>query len=430
MVRKRAAKRSRRFVIGATIGVTLLVVLLGLNVARGRNNVTRHIPSLYAVHDPQFLRTMGVLLGPAIAGGNHVDVLLNGDEIFPKMLEAIRGARKTITFETYIYWSDAIGHEFADALAERSRAGVKVHVLVDWVGAKMDKADLAKMQDAGVELRMYRALRWYNLSRLNNRTHRKLLVVDGHVGFTGGVGVAAQWTGHAQDPDHWRDTHFRVVGPVVSQLQAAFMDNWVAATGEVLHGGDYFPAPQPSGAQAAQVFISSPTGGSASMQLMYMLAIAAARRSIYVSSAYFIPDPLTEEMLVAAVKRGVKVQIVAPGGHIDSETVRRASRARWGDLLEAGAEIYEYQPTMYHCKVMIVDELFTSVGSTNFDPRSFGLNAEANLNVFDGDFAARQIEIFREDVTHSRLLSFADWRRRPLTEKLFERFASLLGPVL
>ena len=217
---------------------------------------------------------------------------------------------------------------------------------------------------------------------------------------------------------------------MVAQLQAAFMDNWTAATGNVLHGRDYFPVLQPSGPHASQVFMSSPTGGSASMQLMYLLAIAAAERSVSLSSAYFIPDVLTQETLVSALKRGVKVQIIAPGAHIDSEIVRRASRARWGALLEAGAELYEYQPTMYHCKVMIVDSLFTSVGSTNFDPRSFGLNAEANLNVFDADFAKRQMEIFQQDLARSRQLTFAQWRQRPLIEKLSERAASLLGPIL
>ena len=429
-MRKRGSKRDKRFVIGATAGITLLLVLLGLNIARSGNNVRQPIPRLYSIHDPQFLRTMGVLLGPAIVSGNRVDVLLNGDEIFPSMLQAIRSAQKTITFETYIYWSDPIGREFAEALAERSRAGVKVHVLADWIGSKINADDLSIMKDAGVELHLYRPLRWYHLSRLNNRTHRKLLVVDGRVGFTGGVGVAAKWTGHAQDPDHWRDSHFRVVGPVVAQLQAAFMDNWTAATGHVLHGSDYFPVLQPSGPQASQVFMSSPTGGSASMQLMYLLAIAAAEHSISLSSAYFIPDALTQETLVSALKRGVKVQIIAPGAHIDSEIVRRASRARWGALLEVGAELYEYQPTMYHCKVMIVDSLFTSVGSTNFDPRSFGLNAEANLNVFDADFAKRQLEIFQQDLARSRQLTFAQWRQRPLLEKLSERTASLLGPIL
>jgi cardiolipin synthase len=321
-----------------------------------------------------------------------------------------------------------VGRKFADALAERARAGVKVHVLLDWVGSnKMDPAQLDEMAQAGIEVRRFHQLRWYNLGRMNNRTHRKVLVVDGQVGFTGGVGIADQWTGDAQDADHWRDTHFRAEGPVVAQMQAVFLDNWMKATGAVLHGPDYFPALKAAGTSAAQMFSSSRSGGSESMQLMYLLAITAAQRTIHLSTAYFVPDDLTLRTLVDAVKRGVKVQIITPGGHTDAGSVRRASRARWGALLEAGAEIYEYQPTMYHCKVMIVDALLVSVGSTNFDNRSFQLNDEANLNIYDADFAARQIDIFEEDRARSRRISLREWQQRPRTDKLREQAASLLG---
>ena len=269
--------------------------------------------------------------------------------------------------------------------------------------------------------------RWYNLARMNNRTHRKVLVVDGAVGFTGGVGIADQWAGDAQDPDHWRDTHFRAEGPVVAQMQAVFLDNWMKTTGVVLHGPAYFPALKPAGTGSAQMFSSSRSGGGESMQLMYLLAITAAQRSIHLSTAYFVPDALTLRTLADAVKRGVKVQIIVPGAHMDAESVRRASRARWGPLLEAGAEIYEYQPTMYHCKVMIVDSLLVSVGSTNFDNRSFQLNDEANLNIYDREFAARQIEIFRQDLALSRRIGLRAWQQRPRREKLWERAASLIG---
>ena len=373
---------------------------------------------------------MGVALGPAIVGGNRFKAMQNGDEIFPAMLEAIRGAKKTITFETYIYWSEEIGKEFAEALAERAKAGVKVHVMIDWLGSsKIDPTFLKLMETAGVEVQKYHPLRWYNLGRFNNRTHRKVLVVDGRIGFTGGVGIAGLWTGHAQDPDHWRDSHYSVEGPVATGMQAVFMDNWVKTTGKVLHGEDYFPAVQPVGNGAAQVFSSSPTGGSESMKLMYLLAITAAKRSINLSSAYFVPDTLSRDALVDAIKRGVKVRIITPGGHTDQETVRRASRARWGELLEAGAEMYEYLPTMYHCKIMIVDEHFVSVGSTNFDPRSFELNDEANLNIFDSGFARQQNAVFDKDVALSRRMTFARWKDRPFAEKLWEHAASLLGAV-
>jgi cardiolipin synthase len=418
-------------VILTTIALTLVAVLVALNFTTGEKKIEQHIARLYSVGDPDFSRTMGVLLGPAISSGNRFEALLNGDRIFPAMLESIRGAKKSITFETYIYWSETIGKKFADALAERSRAGVKVHVLLDWIGSsKMDPAHLSEMEQAGVQVRKFHPPRWYNLARMNNRTHRKVLVVDGRIGFTGGVGIADQWTGDAQDPQHWRDTHFRVAGPVVAQMQAVFLDNWIKATGEVLHGEDYFPALHPAGTGAAQMFSSSPSGGSESMQLMYLLAITAAQRSIHLSSSYFVPDALTLRSLTEAIKRGVKVQIITPGEHMDVETVRRASRARWGDLLEAGAEIYEYQPTMYHSKMMIVDALWVSVGSTNFDNRSFRVNDEANLNIYDGDFAARQIAHFLDDLSHSRRVSLNQWQQRPLVEKLWEHAASLLGGQL
>ena len=415
--------------IGAA--VSLLIGLIIVNFASIGMRVREKLQHEYALRDPQFLRTMESMLGPRMAQGNQATALCNGDEIFPAMLEAIRGAKRSVTFETFIYWSAQIGEEFATALAERARIGVKVHVLLDWLGSnKIDKKYVATMEQAGVEVKRYRPLRWYNASRLNKRTHRKLLVVDGRTGFTGGVGIAAEWTGNAQDPKHWRDSHFRVVGPVVSQLQGAFVSHWTQTTGEVLHGADYFPALEAAGTEAAHMFTSSPRGGGDSMELMYLVAITAAEKSIYLSAAYFVPDALAQATLEDARGRGVLVQIIAPGKHTDQQIVRLASRSRWGNLLKAGVEIFEYQPTMYHCKVMIVDEIFVSVGSTNFDPRSFGLNDEANLNIYDADFAKRQLGQFRQDMEKSRQITYEQWEKRPLGEKFCERVASLLGRAL
>jgi len=418
-------------VILATVVITAIVVVLLLNLSLGDKQVDRKIESLYSIAEPQFARTMGVMLGPALIAGNRAEVLLNGQEIFPAMLAAIRAAKHTITFETYIYWSGEVGREFAEALSERARAGVKVHVLLDWVGSsKMDASLLDSMKAAGVVIQRYNRPRWYNIGRLNNRTHRKLLVVDGRVGFTGGVGIADVWSGNAQDPKHWRDTHFRIEGPAVAQMQSAFMDNWVEVTGEVLHGEPYFPSIAQHGEHYAQVFTSSPGGGAESMQLMYLLSIAAAAKTIRMSASYFVPDDVAIAMFVAAMKRGVKVQIILPGPHIDTEIVRRASRSTWGKLLRAGAEIYEYQPTMFHCKVMVVDELWTSVGSTNFDNRSFAVNDEANLNIHDGEFARRQVEIFEQDLKMSRRITAEEWEHRPWTEKLWEHTLGLLSSQL
>ena len=423
--------RKRILIIIATVLITGVAVLLVLNLSVGENKVTRRIANLYAIDDPQFLLTMGVLLGPAIKGGNQAKALVNGDEIFPAMLTAIQQAKRTIAFETYIYWSGEIGQQFEAALSERARAGVKVHVLLDWVGSgKIKESYLQDMKEAGVQVYRYNPVRWYSLGKLNNRTHRKLLVVDGKIGFTGGVGIADPWNGHAQDPEHWRDTHFRIEGPAVAQMQAAFFDNWVKVTGDVLHGSDYYPPIASIGPHWAQVFTSSPGGGSESMQLMYLLSIAAARKSMEFSMAYFVPDKLAVQAFVDALKRGVKVKMIVPGKYADQELVRNASRAAWGDLLRAGAEIYEYEPTMYHCKVMIVDNLWTSVGSTNFDSRSFSVNDEANLNIYDAEFAAAQVKIFEDDLKHSRRFTLSDWENRPWRQKAAEQLSGLLSSQL
>lgn len=431
MIWRPKTTRSKVFIALVSMVATVIATLLFVNFSSGEKQITQELPRLYSVADPQFQRSMGIMLGPQIVEGNKIEALLNGDQIFPSMLKAIRGAKETINFESYIYWSEDIGREFAEALSERARAGVKVHLLIDWVGsAKMDDKDMDTMRQAGVEVRYYHPLRWYNLGRINNRTHRKLLVVDGRIGFTGGVGIAGLWTGNAQDPEHWRDSHFRAEGPVVAQMQAVLIDNWTKTTGNVLHGSVYFPPLQAAGNSKAQVFSSSPTGGSESMHLMYLMAITAAEHDIQISASYFVPDDLTRKALVDARKRGVRLQIILPGKNIDAETVRSSSRGMWGELLQAGAEISEYQPTMYHCKVMIVDGLLVSVGSTNFDDRSFQLNDESNLNVYDANFARAQVAIFERDLKSAKRITYEQWLNRPLKDKAWEKVASWLGPLL
>jgi cardiolipin synthase len=401
---------------------TGLVLVLLQNFKTSGKVLDRKVEHRYAVADPQFRREMGVLLGPAIVHGNQVTALQNGNEIFPAMLQAIRSARTSITFETYIYWSGEIGDEFSQALSERARTGVQVSVIIDWAGsAKMEQSLLDSMQAAGVTLHRYRPLRWYNLGRMNNRTHRKLLVVDGRIGFTGGVGIADQWTGDGGDPEHWRDTHFRIEGPVVAQLQAGFNDNWIKTTGQVLNGSNYFPTLQEAGEMDAHVFIAAPSGGSESMHLMYLLAIAAAKETIDLAASYFVPDKLLIEALIAARGRDVRVRILLPGPHIDSLTVKIASKAEWGVLLQAGAEIHAYQPTMLHTKLLVIDNEFVSVGSTNFDIRSIRLNDEASLNIYSSEFATQMTTVFEADLLAAESYSFALWENRPLREKLTEK---------
>ncbi|AMC99713.1 phospholipase D-like domain-containing protein [Halomonas chromatireducens] len=410
------------WVIGATILATSLVLVLLQNFMTPGDVMERKIEHHHAVSDPQFRREMSVLLGPAIVAGNQVAALQNGDEIFPAMLEAIRSAQASITFETFIYWSGDIGETFSKALSERARAGVPVRVTIDWVGSnKMEQSLLDSMQAAGVQLHRYRPLHWYNLGRMNNRTHRKLLVVDGRIGFTGGVGIADLWTGDGGDPENWRDTHFRIEGPVVAQLQAAFNDNWIKTTGQVLNGPSYFPPLEEAGGMDAHVFVASPSGGSESMHLMFLLAIAAAEETIDLAASYFVPDSMLIEALIAARGREVRVRILLPGPHIDAVTVKIASKSDWGALLGAGAEIHIYQPTMLHTKLLVIDDEFVSVGSTNFDMRSIRLNDEASLNIYSNDFATQMTAVFEADLLSAEPYSLADWKSRPWREKLSEK---------
>jgi cardiolipin synthase len=374
------------------------------------------VQPLSSVRDPDFKQAMGAVLGAQFVGGNRLTLLNNGEEIFPAMLQAIRGAKRTITFETFVFEKGPVPQAFAEALAERARAGVKVHAILDAHGAKKSRKYHSMLKEAGVELVTYHPITWYDIRRYNNRTHRKLLVVDGRVGFIGGVGIANQWDGHAESPEHWRDMHFKVEGPVVAELQGAFMDNWLKTRGNLLHGPDYFPALAPAGSTEAAAFYSSPRHGSYNVVLMYQLAISSARHSLQIENAYFVPDRLTSDALIAAAKRGVHVELVVPGRHIDQKAVRRASRKRWDRLLEVGIEIYEYQPTMIHSKLLIADGRFVSIGSANFDNRSLRLNDEANLNVLDENFAAQQSRVFARDRAQAERVTLENLRKKKLTE--------------
>ena len=414
-----------------TFLATGLAVLAAANLSLGDKKIDTSVTSLYGVADPEFVRTMSVMLGPALVPGNRTRALVNGDEIFPEMLAAIRGARRSISFEMYIYWKGSVGEEFTGALEERARSGVKVHVIIDALGSqKIEKSVIGRLRDAGARVVLYNPVRWDTIARMNNRTHRKIMVIDGALGYTGGAGIGDEWSGDAQDAAHWRDTHFRLEGPAVAQMQAAFMENWIEVTGEVLHGPDYFPELRPAGGELAQFMVSSPGGGGESAQLLYLMSIAAARRSIQLSAAYFVPDDNEVRQLVEAAARGVRVQIIVPGPITDTAAVRRASRSTWGELLRAGVEIYEYQPTFYHVKVMTVDGLWVTAGSTNFDTRSFSTNDEANLNVYDRAFAAAQERIFEQDLERSRRITLEQWERRPFSEKLWDHALGLLSSQL
>ena len=360
----------------------------------------QEITPLYSASSPEFRQSAGSLLGPDFVSGNDITTLVNGTQIFPAMLSAIRSAKHSINFEDYWFSNGQIGREFTEALAERARAGVKVSAILDALGTyKMGRENLARLREAGVEAVKYHSIFWLDPRRYNHRTHRKLLIVDGKIAFVGGVGIADEWTGNADSPQHFRDNHYQVAGPVVAQLQAIFMANWLKTGGNVLHGADYFPPLASTGPYLAQALRSS--AGNANLDLMYLLAIASAQKTLRIENPYFLPDDLTRKELVNAARRGVKVEIIVPGKLINKKIVRAASKRHWPELIKAGIKIYEYQPTMVHVKLIVVDDTFVSVGSGNFDNRSIQLNDEANLDVLDRDFAAQQTRLFEMDKKQS-----------------------------
>jgi len=400
----------------------LIVVLAGYFWSTSARIVSEPVELDYGPGDPLFAGSLGPLLGAEFTSGNRVDLLVNGDEFFPAMLEDITRAKKSITLESYIWSSGEISDRFIEALAERARAGVKVHVLVDGMGAlKFADGDQQRLLQAGVEFLMYGREHWYEFKPdINHRTHRKLLVVDGRIGYTGGMCVDDSWMGDATTRDLWRETQVRVEGPVVRQMQSIFNTNWVQTTGRLLVGPDYFPAWEtPRVGSLAQCYKSGPQEDPENARMSYLLAIAAARKSILISHAYFVPDDLALGMLLAAHRRGVRVQVIIPE-HNDSRFGRAASRSRWGRLLEAGVEFHQYQPAMYHCKVMIVDDIFLTIGSVNFDNRSFGINDEMNINVLDPAVARAGRRIFADDLRHSRPLTFEEFKGRPWWQKLLD----------
>jgi cardiolipin synthase len=413
-----------------TLLVGALVLAIGANLRTTEKRLLYRPRRLYTAGDADFRRALGILLGPPLIAGNRITTLVNGEQIYEAMLSAIREARTNITFETFVF-RDEIGELFIDELSAAARRGVQVHMLLDWLGSRLMNQDLLQAaRAAGCDVQVYHPPSWYHLGRLNNRTHRKLLVVDGKVGFTGGVGMGREWQPGIANLPPWRETHFRAEGPVVAQMQAVFVDNWIKTTGRVLHGAEYFPKLASCGDMEAQMFGSSPVGGSESMHLMVLLALTAAKTSIDIENAYFVPDKLTVEALCAAARRGVRVRIVVPGRHTDARVGRWAAHGLYGSLLEAGIHLYEYQPTMMHCKVLVIDGVWSSVGSANFDDRSFRLNDEANLNVFSEELAQEQIRLIDADIKESRRMVLGKWRHRKFGRRVYEQMALLLRSQL
>jgi cardiolipin synthase A/B len=379
------------------------------------------------VYSDEFLRAAEATTSSPIAPGNHAEILVNGDRIFPAFIESIAAARQSVNLLTYIYWHGEIARAIADAVCERAQAGIEVNILLDAVGsAKMGRELTGQMRDAGANFALFRPPKPYAIRRVNNRTHRKLCIVDGRVGLIGGVGIADEWSGDAEDPDHWRDTHVRVRGPVVRGLQGAFAENWLEATGDVLVGPRYLPDLEPlDGGCRMQLVRSSAGVGDTNMEALYFLAIACARERLQLTAAYFAPRPAFIDALCDAAARGVDVRVLVPGEHIDKGFVRQAGRGCYEQLLECGVRIWEFCATMLHAKTLTIDGCWTSVGSVNFDNRSFQLQDEATLCVSSESFTAALDDQFERDLARSAEIELERWRGRSLRAKASERALKL-----
>jgi len=407
-------------------GFARMATALLLTITTGCTGIPPHLelPTL-DIKQPAFAATLGAYTGTTVVGGNRVEILLNGAEIFPAKLALIRGARRTINYAQYVFEDGQPAEDVAAALAERCRAGIKVNVLLDAVGTlAMPSALREEMSGAGCRVESYRPLSPFTIERVNYRNHRRILVVDGLVGVSGGSGTSGKWSGDGRQEGHWRDTDVLVEGPVIEQLQGAFAENWLEATGVAIGGPEYFPRRRldSKGLVDAQVVRSSPAGGSTAMYTMFLLALASARHSIHITNPYFVPDEKMINTLLAAANRGVEVVLLIPGA-IDHNLVRQASRSEFGRLLENGVQIYEYRPALLHAKTMIVDGIWSTVGSTNLDYRSFSLNEELNVAIYDVGTAQRLERIFADDLANSRRVMYKDWKNRGLASRFLELLA-------
>jgi cardiolipin synthase A/B len=410
--------------------VKWLILVLSLVMIPGCAKVlpVYQIPEIL-VGEPSFFPTIEAYTDAPIVGGNRIELLFNGDETFPAMLREIKSAKSTITFAQYLYEQGAISYEFAQAFSDRCRAGVRAHILIDNQGSqKIPDQIPAMMRDAGCQVEFFRRveaqqvfLPW-KLLKYNYRNHRRVLVIDGRVGFTGGYGISEAWTGDGRTENHWRETNARVEGPVVKYLQAAFTESWLEATGTLLGGDGYFPRLEPRGKVSAQMVKSSPIGGSFQNYMLFLLSITSAKKSILITNSYFIPDDTMIDALLNAAARGVRVVVLVPG-KIDHQITYRASRSNYGRMLLGGIQIFEYMASLMHAKTMVVDGVWATVGSTNFDNRSFALNEELNMTVYDSSIARRLEEAFEQDLKYSRKITYEEWNSRGIGERIYEIFA-------
>lgn len=399
---------------------------IGDAIVSERQRDAYHFRPDFAVADPQFRRALDSVADPMV-DGNSARLLENGDGIFPAMTSDIRGAKVSVNLETFIFADDSAGRQFADALIAAARRGVEVRLLVDGWGSHLGKLE-KEMEDAGVVCETYRPLHIYSLNRPGIRTHRKLLIVDGSIGYTGGLGIDKRWLGDARNHDEWRDTQVRVTGPVVAQMQAVFSENWTFTTGEILAGDRFYPPLAPTGSMLAQAIKASKGDASSLPKMMYFMAIQAARRTIHIENAYFIPDAQVRRALLGAVRRGVEVKVLVPGARNDQPLLRQSSHSHYGELLAGGVEIYEYAPTMMHNKTLVVDGLFSTIGSINFDSRSMRINAEESLSFYDRAFAGEMEAMFANDLKLSHRITLEAWKHRGIAKRSAELFSWIWEP--
>ena len=406
--------------------ISLITILFLVGCAKVL--AVRNIPQV-SVGDASFFRTIEAHTGAPIVAGNRIEVLLNGDQTFPRMLRDIKTAKATITFAQYLYEDGSIAHELAQAFAERCRAGVEANILLDRHGSGRVPAEIIRtLKDAGCNVEYFRQVEAdgiifpWRLLRYNYRSHRRVLVVDGRIGFTGGYGISEAWTGNGRMLEHWRDTNVRIEGPVVSFLQTAFAESWLETTGIAIGGDDYLPRLDNVGSVRAQIVKSSPLGGSFQNYMLFLLSINSAKKTILITNPYFIPDEVMTDALVKAAGRGVRVAILTPGT-IDNRFTYTASRSHYGPLLLGGVEVFEYKAAFMHAKTIVVDGVWATIGSTNIDNRSFALNQEINLTVHDSTVARHLEEVFREDLKYSEPVTYEQWRSRGIFERVFEFFS-------
>jgi cardiolipin synthase len=420
-------------ILGAATGWWIPAVLAGALSFVFYHTSPRSHPGVYAIEpdfDPEsdeFRATMAGMTGTPLVGGNRVDLFNNGDEYYPAMLEAVEAAQHSVTMEQYIFWDGEIGRRFAEAFAERASQGIQVKLLVDAVGSSTLSPEILDiLKTGGCQLAWYRPIHWYTLDRANLRTHRKSLIVDGRIAFTGGAGIADHWIGDARNYYEWRDVQIRVEGPASLAQQTGFARNWLVTTGEILSGHEFFPVAAPRGGVEVQTIDSSPYSGAAAAATMYLIAVQCARKNLLIANPYFIPDSRVIAMLAAASRRGVSVKLMLAGIHNDTWWARQNSVRLYGQLMDAGVEIYEFQPTMLHQKTMVVDDAWATVGTTNFDNRSFALSEETNICFHDRTLIRQLQEIFRADLVQCRRIQMEEWRRRGLWQQLNEQLASLI----